>query len=1657
MATSGPDFAREYKLIQSLEFRIAAADTDDKFSAILQRFLAALVLKLTSENTQNRNLVVKVCQYINQRLKISSSISLPVQALLKTFREAHNAFVKRFSLLFIQQGLERQSADQGVELLPDILKSSIPENEQYEPVDRRMWSIAFDFLLDVLRKWRVPDHGSKEDIALKDVFTLSPAQSNKLSNSLSHFLLYDPKAPSSEASLDEDFKAVFGKHHKSRAGVAAPVAKFLFTSIFSDQQRLIPATVLAVDSNPAAANISDVMFKQCNFDLESDETVDALFDLYKTASTKLKIRVLSILSKSQRSTNRTTEILGMVEKQLNNDTTGLEAAKMRAAIFSYLTWSVRVSKSIKDISSRVQEILKEYIELQGWPNMTEKSTGDMELRAKAYESIGLLTVTDQSAPSRLSASQFDLISWLFTSLRCDTARDIRGSIEEALGRVMNKVVISDDDVGRRLKQLLLWNMTAQPDDEDPIYFFPTKNNTKYPALRFANKCLPFSNVDARYIDILALASDRREIVEEGTRGMDTYWHMSNQRVAGNAAEENVVEMPELDTLVLRFFDSGGLASGNESASTGMMLSHAVLFCRNVLVHIALQGTSQALSTEPEWKQRIDALVSNNKEVRQAIKARLTSINGNTLSLLLEAAFRGFSANSAECAETALEFVSLMSNHALGHITEQGVGICTTALPSSKVQPFAARTFGILASLSQSPTQSIETELDQCASWEAAIGQEAVKVRGHLLAAAYALSRSLLRRTEANIGPSQQRLAQLSMDIMASTSDKSLKDSAYLALSQLCICSPTNTTISIEYEIVFKIMLADAKKENEAAVSAVGRLLSFLYADNNKELVEQTLDKVYALHEIKKPEFHFALGEALAVAAAGFRSESTITGFDVDAEMPGWGYHEAFLTTILSKVIEDCKTTKPTLKKAAGIWLLCIVQYCGDEAPVKIKLRDCQAAFGRLLNDRDEIVQETGSRGLSLVFEKGDKALQDDLVRDLVQSFTGTNAKMSGNVSEDTQLFEPGALPTENGQSVSTYKDIVSLATEMGDPSLVYRFMNLASSNAIWTSRAAFGRFGLGSVLADSTYLTENKKFYPKLYRYRFDPNPNVQRSMDEIWKALVKDTNAVLNENFDVIMEDLLKSIVLGKEWRAREASCAAIADLVQGRDIALYEKYLNEIWKVAFKVLDDMKETVRVAAMKLCRTLTSMLIRNLEVGEGTTKRATTMLNQAMPFLLQQMESGGAKEVQQYAIATLLEIVKKSPPRSLQPFAPVILETLVVSLSSLEHESINYLHLNADKYGLTAEKLDKMRVSSVNASPITEAIDKCLESLTVAPSMEAAPEDAMDGIEQMSPVENAMRRLENAFKSAIGLPSKVGLSRVIVTLVVRHPTMFRPYADSFARLNRKNILDRNATISVSFSMSLAYLMRLASDKEVLETSRYAQRLYFESQELSHRSIAGEIVQAISKASNDVFMRFATTFLPFAFIGRNDTNDEVKERFDPTWKDNVGGSRALILYLQETTELISANIKSPLWPIKHACCFAVADLISSMDTSEQYTEKQAKLLWPLVDESLGGKTWEGKEKVITAYPAFVRHSKCLRGDERIAKQMKVIALREAKRTNVAYRPYAIESLGEFARARQDLDLSSDVLPILAKAMEDVLDDSGDAMEIDTGNDAEVRAR
>lgn len=402
---------------------------------------------------------------------------------------------------------------------------------------------------------------------------------------------------------------------------------------------------------------------------------------------------------------------------------------------------------------------------------------------------------------------------------------------------------------------------------------------------------------------------------------------------------------------------------------------------------------------------------------------------------------------------------------------------------------------------------------------------------------------------------------------------------------------------------------------------------------------------------------------------------------------------------------------------------------------------------------------------------------------------------------------------------------------------------------------------------------------------------------------------------------------------------------------------------------------------------LTAILTRSLEAGEASLKTANAQLTRVLPFLFSTsgLESS-AEEVRMFSVQTLLQIVKKASAKTLNPHVPELVERLLGLLSSLEPEAVNYIHLNASKYNLTAQKIDDMRLASVRSSPLTESIERCLD-LADAETMKAL-----------------MPRLEAAVKAAVGLPSKVGCSRVLVTLATRHRFLFGPYADHFLKLIQKHIHDRNETVSSSYAAASGYVARLVSDKQLLSTISFARTQYFETEEGSDRArlLAGDIIRAISQHATDRFASLASELLPFVFLAKHDGEESVCKAFSDTWDEHVAGSRSVALYLNEILALCETHLESRQWAIKHTAAKAVADAVLSITSavgSENLDKSTAEKIWPVLDKALSGKSWDGKEVVLDAFVRFVERGEAWWKEEGKAarvKDLEKVAIREAKR-------------------------------------------------------------
>lgn len=1100
----------------------------------------------------------------------------------------------------------------------------------------------FNIFFKLLHSISLPVRGSEEDIALRTGLGVSdqPDDVEFVASWLGKLILFSPshgelKRCSGLNTEEYNFLQLYEKKTTWMSNdtdgmnlveTKVLAAKFLASGAFIDSERFFPALFASADPNSRLSDVGDDMLKRASssVSLEDPKIVEKLLEIYLgtrglegslPAGIPLQTKILALLCKSKLSSSyiqQSNQIIS--EGLLSRDSgqrsgllkPGMGISKFRGQVFAFTNWLAKTSSSaeIRNFAPDLVSQLRGYIESQGWPRFLDEnsrpSSEELSSRNYCYESIGLLAAACPDV--LLFNTNLDLLSWLFVSLSADpSGNEISMSIEQALSSVLGAF---SQDVNLSLEEpltnLLLYYMDLFPGESDRSNYVVIRS-TRFLTVRFANRCLPYSNVTARWINLLAMGeehNDRIEVIEEGRKGLDPYWHIvlnpPQHKLSADAQPANFgrYRFPTFPKLIKRIFGNGTewdirKFEGNR-VQTNSTYSLAIVFCRYVLLYHALLATKKAPELSSDWQRNIDALVANDENSRAGIKTYLSRIlsesedDREALEIYLTASLNGMAnpnnKDSNRCGECLVEICSLSPDEFLGALTGKISCLKDSILANQKsTREIAAHVFGLLASrkeCAEAIVQEMSVIFDQKAhTWSRAIGSELFQVHGAMLALAYFLSRAFYRDNNSSAHEERKRnFIDLVLDVLNTSRDKLLLEAATVAVSQLSLFSTILPTTIVEPQRFSKLLTKineTCRLGDETAILALGHIaMQCRETETDESQLHQIIEDLYSLHEMRQPEVHFAVGASLACAAVGWHSKSLISALDVDGPPPRTPPRQQTLTNVLGKVLSHCRTTKPALRQASVIWLLCLVQYCGHLEDVLSRLRDCQTAFKGFLTDRESLNQESASRGLTLVYEKGNRSIKDDLIRDLVGSFTGTSANFVGNVSGETELFEPGALPTGEG-SITTYKDIMSLASEVGNPELVYRFMSLASNNAIWSTRAAFGRFGLSNILSDSSidgYLAENPKLYPALFRYRFDPNTNVRTSMNDIWNALVKEPTSTIDLHFESIMEDLLKSI-LGKEWRVRQASCAAIADLLQGKPVEKYEKFLSQIWMKTFKV----------------------------------------------------------------------------------------------------------------------------------------------------------------------------------------------------------------------------------------------------------------------------------------------------------------------------------------------------------------------------------------------------------------------------------------------------------------------------------------------------------
>ncbi|XP_045609918.2 proteasome adapter and scaffold protein ECM29 isoform X1 [Procambarus clarkii] len=731
-----------------------------------------------------------------------------------------------------------------------------------------------------------------------------------------------------------------------------------------------------------------------------------------------------------------------------------------------------------------------------------------------------------------------------------------------------------------------------------------------------------------------------------------------------------------------------------------------------------------------------------------------------------------------------------------------------------------------------------------------------------------------------------------------------------------------------------------------------------------------------------------IDEAMDTSEGAATGDDVVTNTQVEKDVLTW-----VLGELLDKYVRQ---TQPSVRQASCIWLLALLKRCRTKPIIQQRLTSIQQAFMNLLGDNNDLVQDAASKGLGVVYECCSEATRQSMVEGLVQTLTEGKRTIK-NITDDTKIFQEGELgKAPSGAQLSTYRELCSLATDLNQPDLIYKFMNLANHNSIWNSKkgAAFG-FGTLASQAGAQLEPYLPQIIPKLYRYQHDPTPKIQQPMAAIWNALVTDNAKTIEKYYDPILCDLISNLTHSM-WRVRESSCHALTDLLRRQSAAKAINRITEIWTTLFRVRDDIKESVRQAAEKTLHALSKSCIK---VCEGTGEQSEKMLKEVLPTLLTSGITSTVSEVRTVSLQTVSKLCRTGGSM-VRPHLGTLIPALLEALSGLESQALSYtsVRLNDDD----REKLDVARVAAARSTPMMDTLNYVLQFVD-----ESAMEKLVVG-------------LVDVLKSSVGLASRAGAAHVVETLTHTCPAPLEKYTGKLLAALVNGLSDRNPVVRKVYANAIGNLVKTAKASSIEKILTKLQLWYLEKDEDTVRMSGALTIRSMHAQNSDIMKQHACQAMPLAFLAMHaektiDGDPSGVEIWEEIWSDNTPGTESGVrLYLNEIILICEQALQSSNWAMKAQAGRALSTMSEKLGSS--MNDSLVTSLITLLTNSLQGRTWIGKESLVTALSNVAMHTKSILGtlkhpsrDELLVEDVVNVLTREASKEKMEYKIHAIKAL------------------------------------------------
>ncbi|KAL1347958.1 uncharacterized protein [Arachis hypogaea] len=1603
---AGKSDAEVEELLDRMLTRLALCD-DSKLEPLLSKLLPLCISSLSSNSAAVRNKVLEILSHVNKRVKLQPDIGLPLSELWELYSESGaTPIIRNFCIVYIEMAFQRVSAKEKEDLAPILLVniSKLPLQHQ-------------EIILRIIVKVIGECHSSQigDEVAAKYKKVNNSQDRDLFIEFCLHTMLYQRVSQSGgyPGLSFGQANRVTGKQQLQKDEILLRKLGILniIQAMDLPPELAYPLYVVAsVDCEEPVVKRGEELLKKkaSGANLDDLNLINRLFLLFNgtsgaenvdsesrvsPASPALKAKLMSIFCRSIAAANSFPSALQCIFCCIyGNDTT----SRLKQLGMEFTVWVFKHAK-IDQLKLMGPVILSGIMKSLDNYSSSEADASAREVKTYAFQAIGLLA---QRMPN-LFREKIDMAAHLFHALKAES-QSLRHVVQEATISLAAAYKGAPIAVIRDLETLLLNNYQME------------ESEVRFCVVRWATSLFDFEHCPSRYICMLGASDTKLDIREMSLEGL--HLHKSESPVSGlkypklqmmldyilqqqpkllkstEIGDQNLIFPSNTYVAMIKFllkcFESE-LEQRKSSDRSSEFLSSVKTFCLLLEHSMSFEGSvdlhvnaSKALliigSHMPE------VLASHYAPKVSWLKQLLSHVDWDTREFV--ARLLGIVSSGLPVATSSAivsELTSLFSQTHKSRFETQHGALCAIGYISADI---LCRTPSMPELLLQNTLRCL---VDVVKSETSALAAVAMQALGHI-----GLRISIPPLDDSNSDGILTILHDKLSKIISGDDTKAIQKIA-ISIGHICVKETSSTQLDVALNLIFGL----SRSKVEDVLFAAGEALSFLWGG-----VPLTADIILKTNYTSlSMASNFLMGDL----------NSSVSNQDPNRQSEyNKDYHASVRDAITKKLFDALLYSSRKEERCAGtVWLVSLIKYCGHHPTIQRMLPEIQEAFSHLLGEQNELTQELASQGMSIVYDLGDESMKNSLVNALVTTLTGSGKrKRAIKLVEDTEVFQEGALgESASGGKLNTYKELCNLANEMGQPDLIYKFMDLANYQASLNSKrgAAFG-FSKIAKQAGDALKPHLRSLIPRLVRYQYDPDKNVQDAMVHIWKSLVADSKKTIDENLDLIIDDLL--VQCGSRlWRSREASCLALADIIQGRKFYEVEKHLKGLWTVAFRAMDDIKETVRISGERLCRAITTLTTRLCDVSLTDTSDARKAMNIVLPFLLTEGILSKVDSVRKASIGVVMKLTKHAGT-AIRPHMADLVCCMLESLSSLEDQGLNYVELHAANVGIQSDKLENLRISIAKGSLMWETLDLCIRVI-----------DA-ESLDTLIP------RLAHLVRSGVGLNTRVGVANFITLLLESVGVDIKPYANMLVRLlfpvvkEEKSITAKRAFASACAKV-LKYVPVLQAQKLIEDT------VALHAGDKNSQIACAYLLKSYSSVAADVVGGYHAVIIPVVFLSRFEDDKSISNIFEELWEEYTSGERVTLnLYLGEIVSLICEGMSSSSWASKRKSAQAICRLSEVLGDS--LSSHHEVLLQSLMKE-IPGRLWEGKEVLLLALGALSTSCHKAISAEGSAPSIAILSVVSSACSKKAkkYREAAFSALEQVIKAFGNPDFFNMVFPLL----------------------------